>query len=184
LEVIFAVRLPAIPRQSRPAHRPPGSLQNVPDKSSQSIQITAAPAQVMAAIADFANYPRWAPSFTRVEVLETGPDGRARRVAFRLDTGVVNDDYELAYTWNGDESVQWHLVRGEVMKSQDGEYTLQARDGGTFVTYSLSVDLGVPLLGMLKRKAERLVMDTALRELKRYVESGALTPGSSTERPQ
>jgi hypothetical protein len=154
------------------------------DMSSQSIQIAAAPAQVMAAIADFANYPQWAASLTRVEVLQTGPDGRAARVGFTLDTGVVNDDYELAYTWNGDESVQWHLVRGEVMKSQDGEYTLEPRDGGTFVTYSLSVDLGVPLLGMLKRKAERMVMDSALRGLKRYVEASAIMPGSGNGRPQ
>jgi hypothetical protein len=150
------------------------------DMSSQSIEIAAAPAQVMAAIADFANYPKWAASLTRVEILQTGPDGRAKRVAFTLDTGVVNDDYELEYLWNGDESVQWHLSRGEVMKSQDGEYTLEPRNGGTFVTYSLSVDLGVPLLGMLKRKAERLVMDTALKGLKKYVEAGALAPGSAT----
>jgi hypothetical protein len=150
------------------------------DRSSQSIQIAAAPAQVMAAIADFPNYPRWATALTRVDVLEMGPDGRAKRVGFTLSTGVVNDDYDLEYTWNGDESVRWHLVRGDVMKSQDGEYALQSRDGGTFVTYSLAVDLGVPLLGMLKRKAERLVMDTALRELKRYVETTALASDSAT----
>jgi hypothetical protein len=148
------------------------------DMSSQSILIAAAPTRVMAVIADFANYPKWAASLTRVEVTQTGADGRAKRVAFTLNTGVVNDDYELEYIWNGDESVQWHLVHGEVMKSQDGEYTLQPRDGGTFVTYSLSVDLGVPLLGMLKRKAERLVMDTALKGLKKYVESGSPAPGS------
>jgi hypothetical protein len=38
------------------------------------------------------------------------------------------------------------------------------------VTYSLAVDLVIPMLGLLKRKAERVVMDTALKELKKRVE--------------
>jgi hypothetical protein len=41
--------------------------------------------------------------------------------------------------------------------------------------YTLSVDLGIPLLGSLRRKAERVVMDTALKELKRRVEAVAQT---------
>lgn len=152
----------------------PGSLQSVSaDKSSQSIVIDAPPAKVMAAIADFAHYPDWAASLTRAEVLEQGPDGRARRVAFTLEAGVVNDEYELEYTWTGDHKVQWHLVKGQVMRAQDGVYALEPAGEGTHVTYSLSVDLGIPMLGMLKRKAERVVMDTALKELKKYVESQA-----------
>ena len=61
----------------------------MPDESTQSITIDADPAQVMAVIADFANYPVWTGSVKRAEVLETGPDGRARRVAFSLDAGII-----------------------------------------------------------------------------------------------
>jgi len=39
------------------------------------------------------------------------------------------------------------------------------------VTYNLTVDLTIPMLGMLKRKAEKVIMDTALKELKKRVES-------------
>jgi hypothetical protein len=38
------------------------------------------------------------------------------------------------------------------------------------VTYRLAVDLTIPMLGMLKRKAEKVIVDTALRELKKRVE--------------
>ena len=41
----------------------------------------------MAVIADFPNYPVWAESVKDTEVLEAGPDGRARQVAFNLDAG-------------------------------------------------------------------------------------------------
>jgi hypothetical protein len=47
---------------------------------------------------------------------------------------------------------------------------LQEQDDTTQVTYTLSVDLAIPMLGLLKRKAERVVMDTALKELKKRVE--------------
>ncbi len=57
----------------------------MPDQSTQSIDIDADPAAVMAVIADFDNYPTWAGSVQRAEVLEKGADGRAARVAFTLD---------------------------------------------------------------------------------------------------
>jgi hypothetical protein len=41
---------------------------------------------------------------------------------------------------------------------------------GTEVTYTLSVELSIPMIGMLRRKAEKIIIDTALKELKRRVE--------------
>ena len=142
------------------------------DQSTQSIVIDAPPAAIMAVIADFANYPEWAASVKDAQVLETGPDGRAARVALVLDAGVLRDKYQLVYTWTGDTAVEWHLVEGELMQAQDGSYELrEIAPARTEVTYTLSVDIGIPLLGSLRRKAERVVMDTALKELKRRVEA-------------
>ena len=39
------------------------------------------------------------------------------------------------------------------------------------MTYSLAVDLAIPMIGMFRRKAEKMIMDTALKELKRRVEA-------------
>jgi hypothetical protein len=142
------------------------------DQSTQSITIDADPAEVMAVIADFENYPVWTGSVKKAEVLDPGVDGRARRVAFNLDAGIVRDQYELAYVWSGDDKVEWDLTQGQMMRAQHGSYTLRSDGPGhTYVTYSLSVDLIIPMLGLLKRKAERVVMDTALKELKKRVES-------------
>jgi carbon monoxide dehydrogenase subunit G len=143
----------------------------MPDQSTQSIDIDADPAAVMAVIADFDNYPTWAGSVQRAEVLEKGADGRAARVAFTLDAGPVRDHYELVYTWRGDDQVDWTLTKGQMMRAQSGRYALEKTATGTHVTYWLSVDLIIPMLGQLKRKAERVVMDQALRELKKRVEA-------------
>ncbi|MGH8959772.1 MAG: SRPBCC family protein [Jatrophihabitantaceae bacterium] len=141
------------------------------DQSTQSILIDAPPAVVMSVIADFESYRQWASSLKKVEVLELGADGRARRVAFTLDAGVIRDQYELTYRWDGDRKVEWTLTSGQMMRAQEGSYTLAPHGDGTHVTYSLSVDLIFPMLGTLKRKGERIVMDQALKELKKHIES-------------
>ena len=76
------------------------------------------------------------------------------------------------YVWDGDRSVTWHLVeRGSMLTSMDGSYELEpVGDDSTRVTYQLSVDVSIPMLGMLKRKAEKVIIDTALKGLKRHVE--------------
>jgi ribosome-associated toxin RatA of RatAB toxin-antitoxin module len=140
------------------------------DQSTQSIVVDAPAADVMAVIADFASYPEWVAAAKKVEILETGPDGRARRVHFVLDAGAVKDDYVLDYTWDGDRAVSWNLVKGQMQKRQEGSYTLTERDGATEVTYAITIDLSIPMLGMIKRKAEKVILDTALKELKKRVE--------------
>jgi uncharacterized membrane protein len=140
------------------------------DQSTQSIVIDAPAADVMAVIADFPSYPQWVAAAKKVEVEETGDDGRARRVHFVLDAGAVKDDYVLEYTWDGNRRVSWELVKGQMQKRQEGSYTLEQTDGRTEVTYRITIDLSIPMLGMIKRKAEKVILDTALKELKKRVE--------------
>jgi hypothetical protein len=48
--------------------------------------------------------------------------------------------------------------------------------GGTEVTYDLAVGIKVPMIGMLKRRAEKTIIDTALKGLKSRAESIGGTP--------
>ena len=141
------------------------------DQSSQSIVIDAPPAKILDVIADFAAYPEWANQINTVEVLAPGADGRAERVRFTMDAGAIKDSYTLDYTWAPDgRSVSWTLVKGQIQKAQDGSYALAGRGDSTTVTYSLAVDLNIPMIGMLRRKAEKVIIDTALKGLKKRVE--------------
>jgi len=142
----------------------------VTELSRSSIFINAEPAAVMKVIADFPSYPQWITFIQAVEVLDSDETGRATVVRFVLDAGVVVDDYALAYTWADDE-VSWHLVRATSIKAMDGSYRLTPAVGGTEVDYALSIDIDMPLLGVFKRKAEQVLIDTALRALKVRVEA-------------
>lgn len=140
------------------------------EHTRSSITIDATPATVMAVIADFAAYPAWTGEVKEIEVLETGGDGRASQVRLLLDAGAIRDEHVLAYTWDGDREVSWTLVRSQMLRSLDGSYTLAPLAGNrTEVTYQLAVDVKIPMLGMIKRKAEKVIIDRALAGLKKRV---------------
>jgi uncharacterized membrane protein len=142
------------------------------DATSSSITIDAPPERVMEVIADFPAYPEWAEQVKTVEVLDSDAAGRAEQVRFTMDAGPIKDAYTLGYTWAPDgRSVSWTLVKGHMQRAQNGSYVLSGTPGQTTVTYSLSVDLNIPMIGMLRRKAEKVIIDTALKGLKRRVES-------------
>ncbi|MET8779941.1 SRPBCC family protein [Nocardia sp. NPDC050713] len=142
------------------------------DRTQRSILIEAPSQRVMAVIADLESYPEWVSAAKSVEVLDKGADGRARTARFVLDAGVVKDTYVLTYTWRADDkAVSWKLISGDLQKAQDGTYELVDQpDGSTQVIYELTVDLNIPMIGMFKRKAEKVITDTALKELKKRVE--------------
>ena len=142
----------------------------------------AAPREaVMAVIADFAAYPQWASAVRATEVLGELAAGRASQVRFTLDAGVVKDTYVLGYDWDGDAGVHWHLAEpGSVISAMDGGYLLADQGGGTEATYELTVDLRIPMPGLLKRRAEKTIIDTALKGLKNRVESRPGDGGDST----
>ena len=140
------------------------------EQTTSSIVIDAAPAAVMGVIADFEAYPSWAQGVKKAEPVDAGK--RPEQVYFELDASPIKDAYTLAYDWDGDDGVSWSLVEGKMLKAMDGAYLLEDRgDGSTEVTYRLAVDISIPMIGMLKRKAEKVIIDTALKGHKKRVES-------------
>lgn len=144
------------------------------DSTESSIDVEASPAAVLAVIADVEAYPEWAEDVKHVEVLSSGTAGRPAQVRFVVDRGPIKDTYVLDYIWaigrGGTGTVSWTLVEASMIKKLDGSYVLEGGDGHTDVTYRLAVDIKVPMLGMLKRKAEKVVIDNALKELKKRAE--------------
>lgn len=141
------------------------------DQASSTIMIDAPVDEVLGVIADIGSYPEWTGQIKSAEVVEAGPDGRPQQARFVMDAGVLKDEYVLEYIWS-DTGVQWQLVgKSTVQKSQVGSYALASKGDSTEVTYRLAVDIAMPMLGMFKRKAEKMIMDSALKELKKRVES-------------
>ena len=145
------------------------------DKTTQTIYIDADPVTVMDVIADIGSYPEWVAEYKTAEVLETDAQGNPKTARMVLDAGAIKDNYVLEYDWkiaeDGTGSVSWHLVRATLLKGLNGSYTLAPVAAGTKVTYDLEVELTMPMIGLLKRKAERRLTDTALKDLKKRAEA-------------
>jgi ribosome-associated toxin RatA of RatAB toxin-antitoxin module len=144
----------------------------VAEKTAQTIYIDADPSTVMDVIADIGSYPDWVSEYKEAEVLEADPDGNPKVARLVLDTSVLKDTLVLSYEWPKDrESVRWSLVSSSLLRSLDGVYRLASKGSGTDVTYELTVDIAIPMIGLLKRKAERRLIDSALKDLKKRVEA-------------
>ena len=142
------------------------------EQTESSIVVDAAPKTVMEVIADLEAYPAWSDGITAVEVLAMGSDGRPAQARFNLASGPIKDTYDLDFTWLGDSSVRWILTKGDMLTMMDGSYTLtQNGPESTTVEYRLVVDVKIPMIGMLKRKAEKVIVDTALKGLRKRVDS-------------
>jgi hypothetical protein len=153
------------------------------EQTTSSIVIAADPASVMAVISDFEAYPLWAHGVRKAEPVDRStvrgaarrtplPEAPATRVYFEIDASPIKDAYTLDYDWHGQDSVSWTLHEARMLKAMDGAYELRGRgDGTTEVTYRLAVDVAIPMIGMLKRKAEKVIIDSALKGLKQRVES-------------
>ena len=96
-----------------------------------------------------------------VELASASEERRLLRIA------LVNDDMPFLV-----DSVSMALADAGIGVHVLGHPLLRvARDkAGSKVTYRLAVDLNIPMLGMLKRKAEQQIVDAALKELKKRVE--------------
>ncbi len=148
-----------------------GRFRDVAEKTAQTIYMEADPSVVMDVIADIGSYPHWVAEYTEAEVLDTDAVGNPKTARLVLDAAVLKDTMVLAYQWPADRrSVTWTLVSSSLLRALEGAYRLSPKGSGTEVTYELSVDLVIPMIGLLKRKAERRLTDTALKDLKKRVE--------------
>ncbi len=137
----------------------------------QSIEISAAPEIVFAVLADLPNYPEWITAMRSVEILEESDQGLAQRAAFEVDAMVKVITYELEYDYDVPNRISWTAIPGDDITEMEGSYELvHIEDGCTEVVYALKVDYSFPLPGFLRRQAEKQLVGTALRGLKKRVE--------------
>ena len=140
------------------------------DQASSTITIDATPEAVLAVIRDVEAYPQWTNGISNAVVVEPGKDGPAK-VTFTMSQSGLSDEYTLVYDWKAD-GVAWELTAPtKLQKSQTGSYQLDPAESGTKVTYLLTMDIKVPMIGIMRRKAEKMIIDSALKELKKRVES-------------
>ena len=138
----------------------------------ESIEVKGKPSDVFAVAADLAAYTEWATGVKEVEILETDERGRAHRARFVVDGMVKEITYTLVYSYDEPSSIRWEAEPGPDLKELEGSYVFnQVADGRTEVVYALKVEPSFTIPGFLRRQAEKQLVGTALRGLRKRVES-------------
>ncbi|CAB4684968.1 unannotated protein [freshwater metagenome] len=90
-----------------------------------------------------------------------------------IDAGMMKDRVILDYDWSKSPSVlSFSLDDADLLTAMDGSYELKSIDEDTTsATYSLTVDLSMPIPSMMRKKAEKATIDQALAQLKAVLEA-------------
>jgi ribosome-associated toxin RatA of RatAB toxin-antitoxin module len=141
-------------------------------KTHSSIFIDSDVATIMDVIADVQAYPDWIPGIDRV-VLEAvfDEDERPASATFYAQMSGMRGFYTVDYDW-ADSEVTWYLTAGDFLRDLHGIYTCTPVEGGVEVDYGLEMILSVPVVGALRRRGEKVVVNSALKGLKKRVENG------------
>lgn len=140
----------------------------------QSIEVSAPPQLVYEVALDLEAYPEWATGVKEVEIFEEDDYGRPTRVAFVADAMVKEISYTLLYHYEMENGFSWSAEPGSDIKAMDGSYEFnELSDGGTEVLYALKVEPAFTVPGFLRRQAEKQIVSSALRGLKKRAESAS-----------
>jgi hypothetical protein len=142
------------------------------DQASSTITIDAPAERVLAVISDIGSYPQWTGRSRAPRCSRAAPTAARSRRGSSWTPGVLKDEYVLEYDWNARASTGTSSARARC-RSRRSAPTRSPTGRQTEVTYKLAVDISMPMMGMFKRKAEKMIMDSALKELKKRVESQA-----------
>jgi hypothetical protein len=143
----------------------------MPDEAHERISVAAPPERCWAIATDYERYPEWAKDVKHVAVLERDGENRGNKVEYRVAGLGRSIHYVLQYDYGeAPQAFSWKLIEGDILRQLDGRYGFEADGEGTRVTYDLTIDVAIPLPGLIKRRAAGMIMGTALRELKKEAE--------------
>lgn len=138
-------------------------------EATQTIRVAGTPEACFDLLTDYRRMPEWQSRVSECRVISTREDGLAEEVEYVVDVKLRTVRYRLRQcyerpTWIGSDYL------GGDFRCFEGDYRLEARDGGTEVRFHLRIDPGLRLPGRVVRMLNEAVMGRALQDLKRQVE--------------
>lgn len=140
----------------------------------QRVEVSAEPQHVYEVALDIESYPEWADGVRSVSISEEDEHGRPLKADFVVDAMIKEVAYTLEYDFNFDNGFAWSAIPNDDIKSLEGRYEFNTLDEeGTEVVYALRINPGFTVPGFLRKQAEKQIVGTALRGLKKRAEETA-----------
>ena len=142
------------------------------DFSANSVTIEAPASEVAAVLADLEGFPSWSSAIKQVEVHDRDSAGRPTSATIKIEAGVLKDRAKLNYDYSAFPSaISFSLEEADLMTEMTGSYSIKDEGDSCSVTYSLNVQVSMPVPEMMRKKAEMATIDAALAQLKKKFES-------------
>jgi len=140
----------------------------------QRIEVSLEPQHVYEIALDLDAYPEWADGVKSVDVTEEDDHGRPLQADFTVDGMIKEISYTLKYNFESESGFAWSAIPNDDINELEGSYEFnELGDGGTEVVYALRVESAFKVPGFLRRQAEKQIVGTALRGLKKRAEEEA-----------
>lgn len=138
-------------------------------KVSESIEIKATPKQCYEVITDYESYPEFLKETKDVSIEKKS--GNSATVTYSINV-VKKFSYTLKMTGKPGKSLKWSLIKGDIMKKNNGEWILEEIEKGkTLATYNIDVELNLMVPGMISKMLVGKSLPSMLKSFKKRIES-------------
>lgn len=137
-------------------------------QAKKSIVINVLPEQLFAVIVDYEKYGEFLPEVKKVKV-DHG-SGNVKEVTYTVDIKAKVINYTLKHTAEPSARMTWTMIKGEMMKGNDGSWALKAVPEGTEATYSIDLKLSALVPGFIEKALAEQSLPSLLANFKARAE--------------
>src|SRR5438132_6636974 len=120
-------------------------------QASRAVPSNVPPGQLFEVIVDYEEYPEFLPEVKKVKV--EGGQGSIKEVTYMVDIKAKVITYTLKHTAEKPTKLSWTMIKGEMMKGNDGTWVLKAgaQPGTTDATYTIDLKLSSLVPGFIEK---------------------------------
>ena len=135
-------------------------------QATRTVTINVTPDKLFDVIADYEKYPEFLPEVKKVKV--DGGQGSIKEVTYTVDIKAKVINYTLKHTAERPTKLSWTMIKGEMMKGNDGTWLLKpgAQPGTTDATYTIDLKLSSLVPGFIEKALAEQSLPSLLANFK------------------
>ena len=139
-------------------------------QASRSVTVNVPPEKLFEVITDYEKYPEFLPEVKKVHV--NAGQGAIKEVTYTVDIKAKVITYTLKHTAERPAKVAWTMIKGEMMKGNDGTWALKpgAQPNTTEATYTIDLKLSALVPGFIEKALAEQSLPALLANFKARAE--------------
>jgi coenzyme Q-binding protein COQ10 len=120
-------------------------------QATKTVTVNVSPEHFFDVVADYEKYPEFLPEVKKVVV--NGGQGAIKEVTYTVDIKAKVINYTLKHTAERPSVLRWTMVKGEMMKGNDGSWVIKpgAQPNTTEATYNIDLRLSALVPGFIEK---------------------------------